>query len=117
MPEALITNRKKLSPFWIDRTPNAELRRVMIEIYGWEKYLKKSGAKLVHEDDCGKLYRKEVAESEAIQAVEVVNKTPEPDGSLQKYLLRVPPEIQTAKAAVAWTFGLTKSQYELTMET
>ena len=38
--------------------------------------------------------------------VEVVNSTPEPDGSRKTYFLRVPPTIGTAREAVAWTFGL-----------
>jgi hypothetical protein len=38
--------------------------------------------------------------------VEVVNATQEPDGWHRRYYLRVPPSIRTARAAVAWTFGI-----------
>ena len=43
--------------------------------------------------------------------VEVRNSTPEPDGSCKTYFLRVPPATRTARAAVAWTFGLGAVEY------
>lgn len=86
----------------IDAERNAEIRRVMVERYGMERYVRDSNAKLVHEDSWGKLYRKEQTRDEAIQMVELVNSTPEPDGSFKNYMLRVPPTITTAKAAAAW---------------
>ncbi len=43
--------------------------------------------------------------------VEVVNASPEPDGTFRTYFLRVPPRTATAKAGVAWTFGLTEEEY------
>ena len=44
--------------------------------------------------------------------VEVRNSTPEPDGAFKTYFLRVPPDIQTARAAVAWTFSKDEADYE-----
>ena len=43
--------------------------------------------------------------------VEVQNSTPEPDGSIKTYFLRVPPATRTAREAVAWTFGLGAVEY------
>ena len=43
--------------------------------------------------------------------VEVLNSTPEPDGSRKTYFLRVPPRTQTAREGVAWTFALGADQY------
>ncbi|MGH9553254.1 MAG: DUF6745 domain-containing protein [Terriglobales bacterium] len=43
--------------------------------------------------------------------VRVINSTPEPDGSYKHYFLRVPPEITTAKSAVAWTFDIDADKY------
>jgi hypothetical protein len=40
----------------------------------------------------------------------------EPDGSLKRYFLRVPPGTRTARRAVAWSFGLTKNAYEPAVE-
>ncbi len=44
-------------------------------------------------------------------AVEVVNGTPEADGSRKRYFLRVPLRMLTARKAVAWTHGLADEQY------
>jgi uncharacterized protein DUF6745 len=49
--------------------------------------------------------------------VEVRNSTPEPDGSHKRYWLRVPPEVHTAREAVAWTFGLSADSYQPVIET
>lgn len=43
--------------------------------------------------------------------VEVVNSTPEPDGTHRTYYLRVPPSIRIARPGVAWTFGVDEADY------
>ena len=43
-----------------------------------------TGAQLLHEDDFGKLYRKEIADDEPLVMVRVLNPTPEPDGTLSE---------------------------------
>ena len=45
------------------------------------------------------------------------NSTPDPDGTRQTYFLRVPPNLRTAREAVAWTFGLSGLQYRPEKET
>jgi hypothetical protein len=102
----------------IEREQNTELRRILIERFGMQKYLFASGAKVVSVDECGTLYRKEMGEFvEPILMVHVVNKTPEPDGSYHDYFLCVPPTVSTAKEAVAWTFGLDADSYKPIVET
>lgn len=77
----------------------------------------------------GKLWRFVLPDGEEPgQVVEVVNGTPELDGTFKHYYLRVPfrmspqtlqavrpnepgVEIKTAKAAVAWTYGMREDQY------
>jgi hypothetical protein len=54
---------------------------------------------------------------EPIVIVKVLNSTPEADGSTKNYFLRVPPEIRTAKEAVAWTFGMSGEEYSPLRET
>jgi hypothetical protein len=49
--------------------------------------------------------------------VRVLNSTDEADGSKKPYWLRVDPSLTTARAAVAWTFGLTAEQYAPAVET
>jgi hypothetical protein len=96
----------------IESEQNAEVRRVMIERYGQALYLQDSGAKLLHQDNLGKLWSKEVLNDEPIVMVEVQNSTPEPDGTFKNYFLRVPPDIIEASQAVAWTFGMKKQEYK-----
>jgi hypothetical protein len=90
---------------------NVELRRVMLEYFTVGRFIAESGAKPVHEDETGKLWRVEFPDDEPVVMVEVVNSTPEPDGSYHVFFLRVPPDTATAKAGVAWTFGLTEAGY------
>ena len=101
----------------IETEENAEVRRVMIERMGYERYILESGAQLVHSDEIGALYRKELPDDEPLVVVHVVNSTPEPDGSLKRYALRVPPDMRTAREAVAWTFGLSEEEYAPDIET
>jgi hypothetical protein len=55
-------------------------------------------------------------DDEPLQMVRVKNSTPEPDGSYKHYFLRVPPDIATARAAVAWTFGFSSDEYDPSIE-
>ncbi|ACU70100.1 conserved hypothetical protein [Catenulispora acidiphila DSM 44928] len=100
------------SPDTIRAEENAELRRIMVEHYTPERFLKESGAQPVQEDEAGKLWRIAMGDDESIVLVEVVNSSPEPDGTFNVYFLRVPPSMLTAKAGVAWTFGLTEDEYQ-----
>lgn len=105
------------TPETIRAEENAELRRMMVEHYTPERFLKDSGAQPVHQDEAGKLWRIEMGKDESIVMVEVVNSSPEPDGTFNVYFLRVPPSTPTAKAGVAWTFGLTEDEYQPLQQT
>jgi len=116
--EDLITRKFLITPISIDLQSNVEKRRIMMEIYGFEKYLRHAGAKKVHKDEYGTLYkRRPWLDRDPIVAVEVTNSTPEPDGTNKHYFLRVPPTINTAREAVAWTFGLAANEYEPQVQT
>ena len=86
-------------------------RRVMLEHFGFERYLRESGAKKQHTDEYGTLWRVNIPGDEPLVMVEVINSTAEPDGSFRTYFLRVPPQTSTARAGVAWTFGLSEQDY------
>ncbi|MCF2525696.1 hypothetical protein LZ495_00440 [Yinghuangia sp. KLBMP8922] len=101
----------------IRREANAELRRVMLEIYGYDRYLEEVGARPLHRDATGVLWRIDLPNDEPVVMVEVLNSTPEPDGTTRTYWLRVPPTTTTARAGVAWTFGLTEAEYHPARET
>jgi len=104
----VIMNPKTITREEIDAESNQEVRRVLIERFGYDKYM--HNAQVVHEDATGKL-RKQIVGNDTICVVEVVNGTCEPDGSFKKYVLSVPPEITTAIEAVAWTYGLSAKEY------
>lgn len=123
VPEWVILYPEKITVDIIEAEANAEIRRIMIERYGLQRYLIDSKAEIIHKDtdpqngDQRVLYRKEVKEDEPIIMVHVKNSTPEPDGSIKDYFIRVPPAITTAGSAVAWTFGLNESEYRPRVQT
>jgi len=104
----------------IDAEANEERRRELIERYrgrwdlgrritGLQAYLEAARAVRVHEDEHGRLWRREPAAGEPIVAVEVTDPS-----TGRVYMLRVPPSCSTAHEAVAWTFGfdLRPEQYQ-----
>lgn len=101
----------------IPKEPNVEVRRAMIERFGPDRYLRLSGARRIHQDRFGELWRSDLRDDEPLVMVKVVNSTPEPDGTRREYFLRVPPQTRTARAAVAWTFGVPESDYLPSRET
>ncbi|MFE2503884.1 DUF6745 domain-containing protein [Streptomyces rubiginosohelvolus] len=111
VPAAFLDELSSLTPERIRAEENAELRRVMLEHYGYDRYLSESGAEPVHRDETGILWRIALDGDEDVVMVEVVNSTPEPDGTYRTYWLRVPPTTRTAKDGVAWTFGLEGAAY------
>ncbi|CAM5436738.1 hypothetical protein SCYAM73S_00028 [Streptomyces cyaneofuscatus] len=111
VPADFLAELASLTPQRIREEENAELRRVMLEFYGYDRYLTESGAEPVHRDETGILWRIALEGDEDVVMVEVVNSTPEPDGTRRTYWLRVPPATRTAKDGVAWTFGLDGAAY------
>jgi hypothetical protein len=95
----------------IERETNAELRRTLLECYGWQRYISDCGAEVVDSVpmDHGilglrgaRLLRKELpGEPEPLVYLEMVNSTPEPDGSLRHYLERIDPKAYGGKAATS----------------
>ncbi|APE35190.1 hypothetical protein BOX37_15940 [Nocardia mangyaensis] len=108
---------RSLTPQRIREEENAELRRVMLEYYGYDRYLTESDARPLHRDETGILWRIALDGDEDVVMVEVVNSTPEPDGAYRTYWLRVPPTTRTAREGVAWTFGLGADIYEPLQQT
>jgi len=111
VPDYVVLEPNKITAKDIEAEGNAEVRRVKIDKYGQSRYLIDSGAKEIHRDDWGVLYRKDVPDDEPIVMVKVVNTTPEPDGTFKDYFIRVPQETERAKQAVAWSFRKTEEEY------
>ena len=125
VPAFVVLRPDRITVGHIDREANAEVRRVMVEryrhgeeVHGAAAFIRDAGAvRLDHDERYGTLWRRNVPSDEPIVAVEVVNSTRAPDGSFKRYWLRVPPEMSTAREAVAWTFGLRATQYAPVKET
>ena len=118
LPSWIVERPVEISVANIDSENNAEIRRVMIEKFGRQRWIKESGSTLIHSDDFGALFRRHFPDGrEDVCFVEVINSTPEPDGSFKNYVLRVPPGMRTARQAVAWTFNLDAEQYAPAIET
>ena len=92
----------------IESETNTEVRRVMMERYGYEKYMQDCNAIIV--DSCdenhpiiglrtAKLLRKDIMDDEPIIYIDVLNSTPEEDGSVKRYMLRVDPNAYNGEAA------------------
>jgi hypothetical protein len=97
---------------------NLEMRRILVERYGHARFAIDARANIVDADPrFGVLYRALLPGDEPLVLVNVKNATAEPDGSFKEYWLRVPPDMRTAREAVAWTFGFATEDYAPLMET
>jgi hypothetical protein len=116
VPSFAVLRPDLIEPAHVQQEENAEVRRVLIERMGWDRWLTQSGAVPVQSDRFGDLYRVEM-DGAVLGVAVVTNSTPEPDGSIKKYALLVPSEHETCHSAVASTFGLTAAQYCPVVET
>lgn len=123
----VFADRSKITPEMITDQKNAEIRRALLEMYGFEKFMKAGGFRVLDESTWGRLLQKDLGPNEdPLTMVEVVNSTAEPDGSWKKYMLNVDhlcrplnrqglpsgqPQEMTALNAIASTFGLTGEVY------
>lgn len=105
----------------IENEPNLEVRRLLIEGFGGDEYITKAGGVLIHEDETGQLWSvvRDILmwERSEMRMVRVVDATPQPDGIHRFYWLHVPPDTETARAAVAWTFSISANEYAPKVET
>ena len=90
--------------------PNAEIRRAVVELVGYEKILDKAQVLDKSETD-GTLLKIPLQDDEDMVLVHV--KDPSTD---REYFLRVPPKMKTARQARAWTFGFEAEDFELAVE-
>jgi len=109
----------------IDRAASVALRRVMIDRYKHGQYLHgpaayirdAGGREIDYNARYGALWHCWVRGDEPLTMLEVVNSSPEHNGSFKHYWLRVPPWITTARQAVAWTFSMRPNRYAPRVET
>jgi uncharacterized protein DUF6745 len=118
VPREVVEAPATLTVGRISGDENAEIRRIMIDRYGTDRYVRGIGGRVIDDDpEWGRLWRTGEDGGEPLLMVEVINSTPEPNGSSKTYWLRVPPHVRTAHEAVAWTFDVPPGDYQLQAQT
>jgi hypothetical protein len=121
VPKRFILAPETTRPDDIRAERDARAQRALIDLYacthGHRRCMQDFGGVVLQEDETGRLWRVNPAQPILAQRpgdidiVEVENGTPESDGSHKTYWLNVPPDMQTARQAVAWTYGMTADEY------
>ena len=113
--QQIVEKPETLTHEQIIKESNAEVRRVMIERFGLDRFLSSPQSKTLHTDQDGRrqLLRFDLTGDEPIVGVKVTCPT-----TGQVYFLRVPPQIDRCDKAVAWSFGYDKVRdYQPQVET
>ncbi len=96
---------------------NAEIRRVMLEYFGFDRYLRESQAVRLHEDESGILWRVDMPGDEPLVMVEVINA----HAGAGRYPAHLLPagaaDRQDHRGGVAWTFNLSEEEYAPMVQT
>lgn len=110
VPEAVILHPESIRVQDIENESNQEMKRVLAERYGLERYIRDAGLRKLQQDDYGELYR---LPDSIFPVVVVTNSTPEADGTYKRYVLKAARrDCLSAHDAVASTFGLTAATYQ-----
>ncbi len=115
VPEYVVMQPEKISLNLILKEKNQEVKSIMLERFGVEKFVKQSKAKVIdsHIEKQGEsqLLEIDLGSGERGYFAKVICPT-----TLKEYLLRVP-KYDTLKRAIAWTFGMRANDYEPVIET
>lgn len=139
VPDYVVMNPEKITAARIREEDNAEVRRVMMERMGWERFCLEAQMKVLHEDsiethfpalpvsdlvDVGKrlvtTYRTGKETAQLLEADGLMDFEDRPlrfvrltDPSTgRQYTIRVLPTHQRCYEAVGWTFGMTEEEYK-----
>jgi hypothetical protein len=102
VPDWIIEHPERITVLDIERCRNAEVRRVMLDAYGWTRYIAHCGAEVVDQVPMthkivglrgARLLRKDLpGEPEPLVYLDMQNSTAEDDGSHRRYLERIDPK-------------------------
>jgi len=108
VPGWIVEHPERITVAHIAAQRNAETRRVMIEHYGWPRYITDSGAETVDSAPMdhpirglrgARLLRKRIpGEPEPVVYLDMINSTPEADGTFRHYLERIDPKAYRGEA-------------------
>jgi len=109
----IIESKDRINPETIEGESNAELRRVMLEIFGFERYLEARESRIISQDELHgfprRLHEVMIA-GQATRIIEVVNGSLEPDGSRRKFHLGAMPG-DTPHDVIAASYGISPQHY------
>lgn len=123
VPDNVILSPNTITIEMINAERNTEVRRVLMERYGWSRYLKDAGGTVIDEyaDQLGqpvRLWKRDLGQNQRpLVMLELVNSTPEPDGTLKQYMFGVPADMTSAKKAHAWHCGFDADEIEFVVQT
>src|SRR5208337_3942180 len=113
-----IKNKEEITAEAIMKEPNAELRRIMCEITGFEPVL--SIAEVVSKDKDGNRHPRRLLtvkiNEDILRIIEVQNGSLEPNGTYRKFLLGAMPG-STPKEAIAASYGISPKHYREAVRT
>jgi hypothetical protein len=112
VPKQVIMFPHTLIPRQILQERNVEIRRVMIERFGAERLIRATKAEMRDQSSWGTLHVLYFDDDDSLVMVEVTCPS-----TGRKYLLQVPPDVETAQEAVAWTFDLRAENYQPAQQT
>jgi hypothetical protein len=110
--QAIVEHPDTITAQAVMSEPNAEVRRVMIEQMGYERFLCGADAREIQRDadpHWGTLYE---VPNVPVRWVKMRNCSPEPDGSWREYIVAVPREIRTAREGILWSWDMKTSEFD-----
>ncbi len=131
LPAWLIEEPARLTVDAIHQETNAEIRRVMIELYGLDRYVRDAQFEVLDTDVDPVGQPRRLLRRDDVMVVELTNSTEDADGTRRKYHVACEPSLRpmmaggrlgepqkaTALNAVASTYGMRGEDYVLAMET
>ena len=92
VPADIIEQRSSITVDRIKAASNAEVRRVMIELFGEDRWIVESGMRPVaHDEVFGTLYVQPQDAGAPIAKLHVTDRSPQPDGTFRRYWLDINP--------------------------
>lgn len=117
VPAEVITSPKSITRKQILNEQNQEVKRVMMERYGFEKLLSSGDVNIIDSKPAGAgEYRLLSFDDPNLRGRAMVFVQVLCPSTGQKYILRVPPDMESVDEAVAWTFGFEKDEYRPILE-
>lgn len=108
VPDDFIRDKENLPVDRALRWPNLEQRRAAAEILGWARVIRELDSRVIQEDpnpEIGTLLEVRLPDAPAARFLRVRC------GTGREFVLSVPPTMQTAREANAWTWGLRPEDY------